>query len=88
MRRAPARRGRRIVMGDMNEWYDGPVARGLREEIGPGGAREPSHPALVPLFALDRIHWDEPMRGEMHVHRRHPARIASDHLPVVARLEV
>jgi endonuclease/exonuclease/phosphatase family metal-dependent hydrolase len=48
-----------------------------------------THPALFPLFALDRIYWDGELEGEaFHVHRSRLARVASDHLPVVARLRV
>ena len=48
-----------------------------------------THPALFPLFALDRIYWDVELQGqEFHVHRSRQARVASDHLPVVARLLV
>ncbi len=46
-----------------------------------------THPA--PLFALDRIYWDRHLHGErFHVHTSRLARVASDHLPVVARLRL
>src|SRR5438309_6316391 len=42
-----------------------------------------THPAMFPLFALDRIYWDVELQGqEFHVHRSRLARVASDHLPV------
>ena len=48
-----------------------------------------THPSLFPLFALDRIYWDSELQGRhFHVHRSRLARVASDHLPVVARLRV
>jgi endonuclease/exonuclease/phosphatase family metal-dependent hydrolase len=48
-----------------------------------------THPALFPLFQLDRIYWDVELEGEsFHVHRSRLARVASDHLPVMARLRV
>ena len=48
-----------------------------------------THPAMFPLFALDRIYWDVELQGEeFHVHRSRLARVSSDHLPVVARLRV
>jgi endonuclease/exonuclease/phosphatase family metal-dependent hydrolase len=44
---------------------------------------------MFPLFALDRIYWDVALEGDLfRVHRSRLARIASDHLPVVARLRV
>jgi endonuclease/exonuclease/phosphatase family metal-dependent hydrolase len=48
-----------------------------------------THPAMFPIFKLDRIYWDVELQGEeFHVHRSRLARVASDHLPVVARLRV
>ena len=78
--------GLRVVMGDLNEWFPGPVGRTLRRTLhGPRPHR--THPAPLPLFALDRIYWDRRLHGEtFRVHRSRLARIASDHLPVVAHL--
>ncbi|MBI4637391.1 MAG: endonuclease/exonuclease/phosphatase family protein [Candidatus Rokubacteria bacterium] len=82
--------GPRVLMGDFNEWHPGPVTRGLRREFSSPrhGARR-THPALFPLFPLDRIYWDADLEGEaFQPHRSRLARVASDHLPVVARLRV
>jgi endonuclease/exonuclease/phosphatase family metal-dependent hydrolase len=78
--------GLRVVMGDLNEWFPGPVGRALRRTfVGPRLRR--THPAPLPLFALDRIYWDRGLHGEtFRVHRSRLARVASDHLPVVAHL--
>jgi endonuclease/exonuclease/phosphatase family metal-dependent hydrolase len=80
--------GTRIVVGDLNEWFPGPVGRALRRElIGPRIRR--THPAPLPLFPLDRIYWDRTLSVDrFHVHRSRLARVASDHLPVVARLRL
>ncbi|HTY79484.1 MAG TPA: endonuclease/exonuclease/phosphatase family protein [Candidatus Bathyarchaeia archaeon] len=80
--------GHRILIGDLNEWYPGPVGRLLRRELhGPGMRR--THPAPIPLFPLDRIYWDHDLVCEgFYVHRSRLARVASDHLPVVARLRL
>ncbi len=77
-----------VVMGDLNEWFPGAVGRTLRRELhGPRIRR--THPAPLPLFALDRIYWDRRLHSQgFHVHRSRLARVASDHLPVVARLSV
>jgi len=65
--------GPRVLLGDFNEWHR------MRR----------THPAMFPLFALDRIYWDVELQGqEFHVHRSRLARVASDHLPVVGRLVV
>ncbi len=82
--------GPRVVVGDLNEWFwfAGPVGRTLRRELhGPRIRR--THPAPLPLFPLDRIYWDRDLAADgFHVHRSRLARVASDHLPVVARLRM
>jgi endonuclease/exonuclease/phosphatase family metal-dependent hydrolase len=80
--------GPRIVIGDLNEWFPGPVGRLLRRELhGPRIRR--THPAPLPIFPLDRIYWDRHLVSEsFRVHRSRLARVASDHLPVVAQLRV
>lgn len=82
--------GPRVLVGDFNEWHRGPITRGLRREFAsPMRRMRRTHPAMFPLFALDRIYWDVELQGdEFHVHRSRSARLASDHLPVVARLRV
>jgi endonuclease/exonuclease/phosphatase family metal-dependent hydrolase len=82
--------GPRVVIGDLNEWFPfrGPVGRALRRELhGPRIRR--THPAPLPIFPLDRIYWDRHLVSDgFHVHRSRLARVASDHLPVVARLRI
>ena len=79
--RAP---GPRVLMGDLNEWFPAAVGRTLRREF--HGRVRRTHPAPAPLFALDRIYWDARLpSGSVHVHRSRLARVASDHLPLVAR---
>jgi len=82
------RPGPRIVVGDLNEWFPGRVGRTLRREFTSLRARR-THPALLPLWALDRIYWDHAFHGEsLRVHRSRTARVASDHLPLVATLRL
>jgi len=82
--------GPRVLVGDLNEWFwfRGPVGRALRRELhGPRIRR--THPAPRPLFPLDRIYWDRHLAADgFRVHRSRLARVASDHLPVVARLRM
>ena len=80
--------GPRVVVGDLNEWFPGAVGRALRQELaGPRNRR--THLSPMPFFALDRIYWDRELHGEgFRVHRSRLARVASDHLPVVARLQL
>jgi endonuclease/exonuclease/phosphatase family metal-dependent hydrolase len=70
--------GPRVVMGDFNEWHRGPVTRGLRVEFSsPMRRMRRTHPAVFPLFRLDRIYWDVELEGEaFHVHRSRLARVA------------
>jgi endonuclease/exonuclease/phosphatase family metal-dependent hydrolase len=82
--------GPRLVVGDFNEWHRGPVTSRLRREFSsPMRRMRRTHPAWFPLFRLDRIYWDVELEGEeFHVHRSRLSRVASDHLPVIARLRV
>jgi endonuclease/exonuclease/phosphatase family metal-dependent hydrolase len=82
------RSGPRIVIGDLNEWFPGRVGRVLRGEFTSLRPRR-THPALLPLWALDRIYWDHTVHGEaLRVHQSRLARVASDHLPLVATLRI
>ncbi len=76
------------MVGDLNEWFPGAVGRTLRRELSGPRIRR-THPAPLPLFPLDRIYWDRGLGADgFHVHRSRLARVASDHLPVVARLRL
>jgi len=90
IRDAAALAGPRVVMGDFNEWHPGPVSRKLKREFSsPMRRMRRTHPAPFPLFALDRLYWDVELEGrEFHVHVSRLARVASDHLPIVATLGV
>jgi endonuclease/exonuclease/phosphatase family metal-dependent hydrolase len=76
-----------LVMGDLNEW------RGRRGGI-PALDRALGHapaprtfPSWCPLLPLDRIYATAPaLLREFRVHRSPLARLASDHLPLRARL--
>ena len=67
----------RIVLGDFNEWQRrGPVARTLSREFPLAPKPRPTHPSLLPIFALDRIAWDPRLTGTVHVTN---VKNASDH---------
>ncbi len=78
-----------VLAGDLNEWFLwGRPLRWLRRHFGRSPAPA-TFPARWPLFALDRI-WVEP-RSRIHaltVHASALARVASDHLPLRAELEM
>jgi endonuclease/exonuclease/phosphatase family metal-dependent hydrolase len=90
IRDSAALAGPRVLMGDFNEWHRGPITRNLKREFAsPMRRMRRTHPALFPLFRLDRIYWDVELEGEtFRAHRTRLSRVASDHLPVVARLRV
>jgi endonuclease/exonuclease/phosphatase family metal-dependent hydrolase len=76
-----------VLTGDVNEWYLwGRPLRWLHAHFGSTPAPA-TFPSRKPMLALDRL-WTEPakMLQSLAVHRTALARIASDHLPLVARL--
>jgi len=79
-----------LLMGDLNEWYLwGRPLRWLHSHFREMPAAPRTFPARRPVFALDRI-WVSPA-GSLRRVGRHAsplARIASDHLPVVAEIVV
>ncbi len=75
-----------LLMGDLNEWYLwGRPLRWLRAHFRELPPAPPTFPARRPVFALDRI-WARPA-GALRRLARHAtplARVASDHLPLIA----
>lgn len=78
-----------VFLADINEWF--PLSRPLRwfkAHFGRFSAPR-TFPALFPLLALDRI-WISPqavlVKMEVNAYKTPLARIASDHLPVRARI--
>jgi endonuclease/exonuclease/phosphatase family metal-dependent hydrolase len=82
--------GPRVLLGDFNEWHRGPIGRGLRRQFPSLVARaRRTFPAVFPLFALDRIYWDDELEGRaLRIHRTRLAMRASDHLPLVAEVHL
>jgi endonuclease/exonuclease/phosphatase family metal-dependent hydrolase len=78
-----------IVLGDTNEWL--PMSRGFRllQRLLGSSPVTRSFPSWRPLLALDRI-WVRPTealkKAEVHISRL--SRSASDHLPVLAEVEI
>lgn len=80
-----------VVLGDFNFWFPGPIERTVRRALidvaVAAGTPEPSYPARHPWLRLDRIYVGESWKVlSCRVHRSETARLASDHLPLVARL--
>jgi endonuclease/exonuclease/phosphatase family metal-dependent hydrolase len=78
-----------LLLGDFNEWM--PRSRRIRSiEVLLGPAPGPrTFPSWRPVLPLDRI-WASPADGlkDVRAHASPLARVASDHLPVVAELEL
>ncbi len=77
-----------ILLGDLNEWFLwGRPLRWLQSYFRPTPAPA-TYPAHWPLFALDRI-WVHPVERlrAVKVYDSPLARVASDHLPLVATLD-
>jgi endonuclease/exonuclease/phosphatase family metal-dependent hydrolase len=77
-----------ILLGDINEWFV--WGKSLRQLVS-HFEQVPAHatfPSRYPLFALDRI-WIRPRHRLVHVnaHATALARLASDHLPLIAHID-
>ncbi|MBV1798261.1 endonuclease/exonuclease/phosphatase family protein [Siccirubricoccus sp. G192] len=79
-----------LLLGDLNEWR--PRAEPLRRlepVFGPARFSPASFPARLPVLALDRIlGWPHGVVERVEVHDTPLARIASDHLPLKARINL
>jgi endonuclease/exonuclease/phosphatase family metal-dependent hydrolase len=79
-----------MLMGDLNEWYLwGRPLRWLHAHFREKPEAPRTFPARRPMFALDRI-WISPVGclRQLRPHATPLARIASDHLPLVAEVVV
>jgi endonuclease/exonuclease/phosphatase family metal-dependent hydrolase len=84
------RSGASILLGDMNAWRQCRATRALDAALGAhdNQAWPPSFPSARPVLALDRIYARGARILEIHAHDSMSARRASDHLPVVAQVEL
>jgi endonuclease/exonuclease/phosphatase family metal-dependent hydrolase len=76
-----------VLLGDLNEWFVwGSTLRWLKSHFQKAHALA-TFPSWRPLLPLDRI-WIRPYQRlvEVRVHRSRLARVASDHLPLVAHI--
>ena len=79
-----------LLMGDLNEWYLwGRPLRWLHAHFREVPSAPRTFPARRPVFALDRI-WVAPSGSvqRLRCHSTELARVASDHLPLVADIVV
>jgi endonuclease/exonuclease/phosphatase family metal-dependent hydrolase len=87
----PGLQGPVVLLGDLNAWR---LCRATRELDREFWARHhnqrwpASFPAARPALSLDRIYSRGAQISELRAHRSRTARRASDHLPVLATLEI
>jgi endonuclease/exonuclease/phosphatase family metal-dependent hydrolase len=78
-----------LLLGDLNEARAGGAALAVLAGRFALPPTPPAFPAFRPMLALDRILADPPwMLSDLVVHDTKAARRASDHLPLVARVEI
>ena len=80
-----------LLMGDLNEWRPGASSSlaPLAALFGPFGPPLASFPSRRPFLALDRIlAHPQGLIAAAHVHDSPLARLASDHLPLTARVRL
>jgi len=78
-----------VILSDFNEWFPWrQPLRWMHQRLGRTPALN-TFPARWPVIALDRV-WVAPRRNlvSLRVHRSKLARIASDHLPLRAEVEL
>jgi endonuclease/exonuclease/phosphatase family metal-dependent hydrolase len=86
--------GPKVVLGDFNEWMKGLTTSLLSERLNAIDLRKHlrrrrTYPGLFPILHLDHIYY----QGDVHVTglelpRTRRTLIASDHLPLVAELQI
>ena len=82
--------GPTLLLGDMNAWRQCKATRTLDDELRSHHNQDwpASFPSARPVLALDRIYSQGVRVMDIAVHTSRAARRASDHLPVVARVEL
>jgi endonuclease/exonuclease/phosphatase family metal-dependent hydrolase len=80
-----------VLLGDMNAWRRCSATRQLDAALAErhGNLRwPPSFPSARPVMALDRVYARGARVAQLRAHASRAARRASDHLPVVAQVEL
>ena len=87
----PQLQGPTVLLGDMNSWRRCPATRRLEDELTQlhhNEAWPPTWPASRPVLALDRVYARGARVARVRTHQSVAARRASDHLPVVATVDL
>lgn len=79
-----------LLVGDFNEWRPGRKSslHELRPVFGPLSHQHFSFPSYFPVAALDRVIGSPGLVTAMEVHDSALARVASDHLPLRATIDI
>lgn len=80
-----------LLLGDLNEWRPGPRSslRALDRDFGPVDIGPPTFPSRLPILSLDRILCrPQGLLSGLAAHQTPLARVASDHLPLTAQLDL
>ncbi len=82
--------GPSVLVGDMNAWRKCKASRSLDDNLHRHNNVDwpPSFPAARPMLALDRIYAHGADVLEINAHDTPASRRASDHLPVIARVQI
>ena len=82
--------GPALLLGDMNAWRKCRATRALNDELKSHNNRAwpPSFPSISPMLALDRVYGRGLKFRGLTAHDTPAARRASDHLPVIAKIEL
>ncbi|HTO69836.1 MAG TPA: endonuclease/exonuclease/phosphatase family protein [Myxococcota bacterium] len=86
----PQLQGPTVLLGDMNAWRKCPATRRLEHELTQHHNTEwpATWPAARPVLALDRVYARGARVARVRTHHTAAARRASDHLPVVATVDL
>ena len=82
--------GPSVLLGDMNAWRRSKAIQTLDAELSAHKNSDwpASYPSARPVLALDRVYVRGAKVLEVHAHDTAAARRASDHLPVIAHIEI
>jgi endonuclease/exonuclease/phosphatase family metal-dependent hydrolase len=76
-----------VVLGDFNDWFwVGSVRKALASRL-PARSRQRTFPAICPVFRFDRIYC-RPASALVSTYTDKAARHLSDHLPVIAEIQL
>jgi endonuclease/exonuclease/phosphatase family metal-dependent hydrolase len=87
----PQLQGPTVLLGDMNAWRRCPATRRLEDELTQmhhNTAWPATWPSARPVLALDRVYARGARVASVRTHKSRASRSASDHLPVVATVEL